>query len=71
MEGATLNSASFNKTSLMGSEDREFMGRLLKEKFFSINEGEYWRHEEANQCIKIALNLGLTDVADELTLYTI
>lgn len=65
-----LKSSSFNRTIILDENTKETVSRLIKEKFFSITEGEWWRDSERNELIKTALNLGLTELADEMTLFT-
>ncbi len=65
-----LKSSSFNRTIILDDGTKETISRLIKEKFFSITEGQWWRESEKNELIKTALNLGLTQLADELILFT-
>lgn len=65
-----LKSESLNRTEIKDEKTIETVSRLIKEKFFSIKKHEWWRDEERNELVKTALNLGLTGLADELTLFT-
>ena len=65
-----FKSEVFNRTTIRDEKTKETISRLIKSEFFSITEGEWWRYSEQDELIKAALNLGLTELASELTLFT-
>lgn len=66
----TIKSTSFNRTVLINDKTKEVLERLIWDAARAIPKEEYWREHEYNEYIKTALNLGLTELADKLTLWT-
>ena len=65
-----FKSASFNRTIIMNEETKRVISRLIETEFFAIKESEWWREGERNELIRTAINLGLIELADDLTLWT-
>ena len=62
-----LKSSSFNRTIISDENTREIVSKLIRKEFDSIPSKEYWRHLEIDELIKCAINLGLTELASEMT----
>ncbi len=65
-----LKSKSFNRTVILNEKSKEIISKLILEKANSIEKYEYWRFDEIDELTKTALNLGLTEVADEIIQFT-
>lgn len=65
-----LKSSSLNRTSIISEKTKSVISRLILDKAKSISKSDYWRRPEINELIKTALNLGLTNTANELIKHT-
>lgn len=65
-----FESSSLNRTVMLNDKTKEIVSNLIKREFFSVKEGEYWKYQRQDELIKAALNMGLSGLAAELTLFT-
>ena len=67
-----LKSSALRNTVIANEKTKKIVGEALKDAFYKAQKAasEFGDLERPNEIIKTALNLGMTELADELTLMT-
>lgn len=66
-----LKSAALRRTVFDGKTTEDVVSKLIKDAFWKADKDDMeWFNQRKDELIKTALNLGLTELAAELTLFT-